>query len=463
MFLFSSHQRLSWLPIAVAYLCAWMSQTGLRAEPKLEQLRSDNGQILVESPDVQLTSAVLATATDTRKRLAPLLGLPPTGTSYFYIRVLSAEPGKEWPQPYLAAMLRGDQLDFSIVLRVPGPRVTEEFARCVTLACLYEKIISNNTSFREGDSLPALPLWLSEGMFQVLLSGENRDWERVVSRAKKNHKAPTLETVLHWNELSSDSIERMWQQAFSYYLVSSLTRSGSPREAFQQWLLTADSDPAKAYTIPPSLMGDEFAWRAQLERSIDRSRDLIFSWEVSADELDKAMNITLPASGKKEEITTTIDALKSYKGHPELVETVKDKITQLTELQARSNIFWQPTLGYYNAALMSLINMRPPPKPAGATPSRGTKDFGNDNIPAKADYTDLITLARQARASNEKQHELLSDYLNWVVVTKAAGEQGSTFASYYELHRKLEDFRPGPKNTLGHNVLKIERAASTER
>ncbi len=438
-----------------------MLQPVALAENKPQQLRSDDGQIIVESPDVQLTAAVLATAADTRKRLTPILGLAPTGTSYFYVRVIPADPNKEWPQPYLAAMLRGDQLDFSIVLRVPGPRVTEEFARCVTLVCLYEKIVSNNTSFHEGDSLPALPLWLSEGTFQVLLSGENRDWERVVSRAKKNHKAPSLETVLRWNELSSDSIERLWQQAFSYYLVSSLTRPGAPREAFQQWLLTTDSSPEKNYTIPPSsLMGDEFAWRAQLQRSIDRSRDLIFSWDVTADELDKAMSITLPASGKKEEINTTIDELKSYKGHPELVETVKTKITELTELQARSNIFWQPTLGYYNAALMSLINMRPPPKPAGSKPSRGTKDFGADAIPAKADYTDLIALARQARASNEKQHELLSDYLNWVVVTKAAGEQGSTFASYYELHRKLEDFRPGPKNALGHNVLKIERAAA---
>lgn len=463
MFARPVHKRLSWLLFAVTLTCALITGSRLNAEQKPAQLHSDNGQIIVESPDVQLTAAVLATATDTRKRLVPLLGIPPTGNSFIYIRVLPAEADKEWPLPHLAAMLRGDQLDFSIVLRVPGPHVTEEFVRCVTSVCLYEKIISNNTTFREGENLPALPLWLSEGTLQILLSGENRDWERVVARAKKNQKAPTLETVLQWSDLSTDSVERLWQQAFSYYLVSSLTRPGAARDTFQEWLMTADSNPAKAYAVPPSMMADEFAWRAQLERSIDRTRDLIYSWDVSADELDKAMSITLPAVGKKEEVTTTIDALNPYKNRPDLAEVVKEKIAQLTELQARSNLFWQPTLTYYNTALMTLINLRPAPKPNNTPSSRGTKDFGLDNVPAKATYTDLIALAKKSRMEMEKQHDLINDYLNWVVVTKAAGEQGSRFASYYELHRKLEDFRPGPKNTLGRNVLRIERASSTTR
>lgn len=472
--------RLPLLLLAVTAAYPMLLPVAATGAPKLEQLRSDNGQIVVESPDIQLSGAVLATATDTRKALAALLGLPPTGNSYLYVRVLPTEPGKDWPLPAFGAILRGNQLDFSIVLHVPGPRAPEEFIRAMTQFCLYEKILSNNDSFHVGQTLPQLPLWLSEGVMQVFLSevdagwskrwlvrpewplvmpdASYRDWARVVTRAKAIHKAPTLQTILGWNDLSDDSVERLWQQAFSYYLVTSLTKPGEPRDAFQKWLITSDST-GDSLRLPASLMADEFAWRSQLERSIDRSRDLIFSWDVSREELDRAMPITIPASGKQDEITTTIDALGPYKKHPSLPAAIQDKVAQLTEIQARSSLLWQPTLSYYNAALLTLVNIRPPTKASPTGTSRGTKDFSADSIPAKADYNDLIALAQQSREAMEKQHTLVADYLNWVVVTKSAQEQGSTFASYYELHRKLDEFRPGG-NTIRQNVLRIESAST---
>lgn len=430
------------------------------AEERLDQLRSEDGQIVVETNDVQLASAVLSATVETRKKLATILGLPATGTNRIFVRALPSAPDKEWQPPYMGALLHKEGLDFSIVLYVPGPRVMEEFVRTLTQVCLYEKILSNNATFRAGDTLPLLPLWLSEGTLQVLLTGDNRDWEKVVSRAKKLHKAPTLETVTQWQELSSDSIERMWQQAFSYYLVASLSRPGTARLAFQQWLVSADTTPGQPFSSLAALMPDEFAWRAQLEHSVDRSRDMIYSWEETADELDRAMSITLYGSGKEKDVTTTIDSLKPYKNHSGLLEAVKGKVSDLTDLQLRSSVLWQPTLSCYSSALMAIGNLKPPPKPPGPVATRGSKSSSPELAPQRAEYAELIALGKSYREQIQKQHELVGDYINWVVVTKSLGEQGSTFASYYELHKKLNDFQPRQKDRIGRTVLKIENASN---
>lgn len=427
---------------------------------KLEETHSQEGQIVVESPDLLLSETALNIAIENRKKLEPLLGLPPVGVNHILIRILPADPKKDWPQPFITALLRNGQLDFSIQLRVPGPNVTEEFIRALTSVCLYEKVLANNQSFQAGKTLPLLPLWLAEGTLQQILSSGDRNWEKVVNRAKKVHKAPSLETVTKWEDLSGDSIERMWQQAFTYYLVASITKPGPSREAFQQWLQKADTEGRAPFDTYPPSMPDEFAWRAQLERSSERTSDLLYTWEETREKLGPALEIILPAKGSEKEVRTTIDSLKPYQKHPGLADVATVKLAVLTELQARSTAPWQPVLNVYRAALMSVANIQTPTPKSEVIPSRGTKTPSIETLQKGATYAELITLARKLTAEVEKQHSLVEDYLNWVVVTKSAGEQGSAFAAYYTLQKKLNDFQPRKTDKMSRNILRIENASS---
>lgn len=449
-------RKKGFLALALLVL-AWGN--GLAETPaQMETMQSEDGQIIVESPDLLLCQTALTMTVDNRKKLEPLLGLPRAGANHITVRILPSEPGKDWPLPFIAAYLRGGQLDFSITLRVPGPNVTEEFLRALTQVCIYEKIVSNNASFQTGKTLPLLPLWLAEGTLQQILSDDDRNWERVVSRAKKIKKAPTLETVLKWEDLSTDSIERLWQQAFTYYLVASITRPGPGRDAFQQWLQNADATESAPFgSLPPS-MPDEFAWRAQLERSTERTRDLLYTWEETEEKLAQSFSITLAASGTEKDVQTTIDSLKRYQKHPGLVSAAQAKLTELTDLQLRSIAVWQPPLTAYRASLMSVAHLKPSVPKSELAPSRGSKVATAEALQQGADYTDLVTLAKKLTDQVVKQHAQVEDYLNWVVVTKSVGEQGSAFASYYALQQKLNAFQPRKTDKMSRNILRIESA-----
>lgn len=442
--------------VLAALLCLAAGGMLARGAGKMERVNDDSGQITVLSPDLLVADSIMQFAADARKKLTPILGLKTPDASHITIQTLPAEKGKPWPLPSIGVVLRGGHLDFSITLRVPGPHATEEFLRVFTEVCLYQKIVSDSHSFHAGDSLPALPLWLSEGTLQILLSEENRDWRLVIDRARKTNKAPTLDAVMAWQDLSSETLERMWQQAFSYCLVSSLTRPGS-REGFQQWLTTADSQKPVPFSSVSALLADEFAWRAQLERTGGGSREILYSWEETANALNKAMPITLLATGSEKEVTTTIDALDPYKTHPGLAAAVNDKLTELTDIDLKASFLWHQPIACYRAALMTIAHITPPPELQKTLPGRGSKNFGKHDIPVKADYADYVSAASEQVALIQKLHEQVNDYLNWVVVTKSAGEQGSAFASYYELQKKLGDFQPRQKDNLSRAILKIEK------
>lgn len=436
---------------------------------KMEQAQNDTGRIVVDSPDLIVANSVLQLTEDTQRALAPVLGLTDKDTSHLTIQALPAEEGKPWPLPLVSAALREDHLDFSLVLRYPGPHLTEEYLRSLTEIFLYQKILaSQSRTFHAGEALPPLPIWLSEGTLQLCLQilitreyagnfSSSRDWDHVVRHALDQHKAPTLDTVMKWSDLSSYTLERLWQQAFSYYLVSSITRPGPPREAFQQWLGKAASQQPTPFASLAPVMSDEFAWRAQLHRSDERSRDIVYSWDETVEELNKALSITIVIPGKNQGITTTIDALKPYKTNLGFIEAVQNKISDLTEIDLRANHFWHPVLGAYRGALMTLANLNPADLPKNLPLTRGSKDFDSQHIALQADYPDYIAYAKRYTEQLLKLHDQVSDYLNWVVVTKSANEQGSQFSSYYELQKKLAEFQPRQKDTITHNVLKIEQ------
>jgi hypothetical protein len=470
------------LPAAVLFLLTAAATASATPSAPLEQVKDESGQFIVSSTDLAVASSIADLSADARKKLVPILGLPTPWKNRIFILILPSEPDKTWPLPVTTAALQGGLLNFTITLRVPGPNATEEFLRSLSQVFLYEKIVLNKTQFKTGTTLPALPFWLQEGTLQLLVTLQNRDWDQqinrrgniptwlssgsnkfaltlesrdwdlVVSRAKQTGKAPTLEKILSWQELPNDPIERLWQQAFTYYLVSSLTRSNDTRDSFQSWLASADTQKPPFASIT-TLLPDEFAWRAQLERATDRSYYVVYTWHQTETQVHKAMYITLLGSDKDKDIDTTIDQIKPYRNHPNFREAVSNKINELTDIELRANFLWRPVVNYYRNALLLLANIKVPPQNKDAQPARATKSFDAPAIPAKADYDDCIAAAKNYEQQLVKRYEEINDYLNWVVVTRSVDEQISALAPYYQVEKNLKDFQPRQKDRVIRDVL----------
>ena len=394
----------------------------------------DYSEVTCTSSDAAACADALQLATDTRERLGPLLELGPKWRFPVHIHIMTPD------DPLLAKINReasavfsqGTGMKIEAVLPSSDPTAHEFIQRQYVTALLWEKFFANTTTFDKDTRLDIAPLWLVEGLREWLNEDPEHNREGIVRRAVQNQSAPALAQVTGWHELSDDRLLGIWQRAFSYYLVDSLTQAGSRRDDFQQWLNSfATANPSTNQLHFPT----ESAWQRELVDATARSRDLVFTWAETSAELSADDTITFAASKDAKVQTCTLDTVATMPKSPLFTEALKERIYVLTQLELRAHPSWHAILENYRAALTALAN--------DAAPDEVNK---------------LLQEAHRERAVEMDYHTKLLDYVNWYEVTRDYGGDSTHFSSYFPTAREMERIQADPAhpNPIRANLLEIE-------
>jgi hypothetical protein len=317
------------------------------------------------------------------------------------------------------------------VLPSSDPDAREFILRQFVTALLWEKFFANTPSFDKHTHLDVVPLWLVEGLREGLNEDPEHNRESIVRRAVQNQATPTLDDVTGWHELSDDRLLGLWQRAFCYYLVESLTEEGPRRNDFQQWLSGfSEPNPSSAQFHFPT----ETDWQRELIDASGRSHDVVYTWDETQSELMADETITFASSKDAPVQTCTLDEVATLPRNKVILEALQERIFVLTELELRAHPSWHSILELYRSALAALVN---------------------DDNPDQA--KSLLQEAHRQRVAETDYHQKLLDYINWFEVTKNYDDT-SHFGSYFITAEEMERVQADPAhpNPIRANLLQIE-------
>jgi hypothetical protein len=393
-----------------------------------------------EYPVVTCTSAdplacveTLQLASDVHDRLDPLLKLGSTWRFPVHIHVLTAEDPltKRINREAAATFAQGTTMKIEAVVPVNDPNAREFIAHQFVTALLYEKFFARQTTFDKNIKLDIVPVWLIEGLRESLDEDPTHVREAIVKRAVEAQTTPSLSDITGWKQMSDDRLLGMWQRAFCFYLVDSITQTGPRLEDFQQWLNGfAGDNPTAEFHFPT-----EADWQRELIDSSKRSRDVFYTWEQTKEELTNDQAITFAASKDAKVQTCTLDDVVSMPKSPALIDALKERSFLLTQLELRSHPSWHDILELYRTALVQLIDNDEP-------------DVARRML-EEAHAKSVVEIAN---------HQKLLDYMNWFEVTKDNADNTTHFGTYFQTAKSMEKAEADPThpNPIRANLLQIE-------
>jgi hypothetical protein len=441
---------------------------------------SDSKQYRATSHDDLLNSVILDLALETRQRLGSFFNLERKWKFPVHVIVRPGPADAPPRAPDLVVNLRQKKLAFEIRLTTPPSIVTEELLRVLITTCAYEKALQNRENFQENQTLPVLPLWVTEGALQWLQNTHQEDWDLVLRRADSLNSAPSLTTVATWDELSADPIQRAWQQAFCYRLFQLATQGTKTSETFGAWLQQLDGDaPARRSAVPSSVPTHD-PWSPNRRLPSAAVHEMIWSWDQTASRLSSLLSFSLRDPQDQTVILTTIDKLRSVQKHPNFNATVNAKRLEFIQLELIAAPEWRPVLMTYRAALEKLfVTPAASPPPAQAAPSssaaKGTKSAApteNPKAPSNAKvarpastqektdidgYETLIHAAQQETLQLQERHTKVTDYLNWFEITYPVKEVESPLTKYFIRQRLVEVEDRRALDPIKQEILRIEK------
>ena len=394
-------------------------------------------QVTCTTSSTVVCADVLQMAADIRDQLGPLLNLGRAWRFPVHIHIVTPDDplaGKV-QQEGVSVLAVNNTMEITAVLPSSDPEAREFIQRQFVTALLWEKFFAPNQSFDSHTRLNVVPLWLIEGLREWLNEDSGHDRESIVKRAVNTHRAPSLTEVTSWRELSDNRLMGLWQRAFCYYLVNSFLRKGPQRNDFQQWLAAvASPNPTSANLHFPT----ETAWQHELVDAIQRSRDIVYTWDDTVAQLAATEIISIPPDkdqGTSETRICTLDTVSTFPHNDKLLPVLQQKIFDLTNLELRAQVSWRPIIALYRFGLTALIQ---PKKPDQAKK--------------------LIEQARQQRAAEMANHQKLLDYINWFEVTKDYTGATTRFRTYFSTAREMErvEADPGHPNPIRANLLQVE-------
>jgi hypothetical protein len=394
----------------------------------------DYPQVTCTSADALACADTVQLAADTRDQLATLLNLGPTWRFPVHIHIMTPDDPltAKINREAAAVFSQGAGMRIEAVLPSSDPNAREFIQRQFVTAILWEKFFANTTAFDKHTHLDVAPLWLIEGLREWLNDDPGHDREGIVKRAVQNQSAPTLAEVTGWHELSDDRLLGLWQRAFCYYLVDSLTREGPRRNDFQQWLAGfSGPNPSPAQLHFPT----ESDWQNELVNASERSHDIVYSWAETLSELTVAETITFAASKKAKVQTCTLDTVAMLPRDPAMLEALQERVFLLTQLELRAHPSWHSILELYRSALMALVAEKNPDQVKG-----------------------LLEEAHHRQVDETAYHQKLLDYINWFEVTKDCDDTTSPFETYFTTAKEMErvEADPAHPNPIRANLLQIE-------
>lgn len=397
-------------------------------QPQWGKDQSLSGQIVVESQDRSAHTPILNLITHIRNELAPILALPEIWRDRLLFRIEGAVLYEKF-DPDLVTYLPANPFRVSLWLRPKAydfqltatswPQPPEELIRQCVSIFIYEKALSRYIELKPDDYLPAIPLWLSEGLTQALFVKKHDTWTAIARRSKSIGRSPTLHQILSWKQLSTDTLHRSWQQAHSYHLVHWLTRDTMARAEFQRQILQLF--PRMNRREGPLLWPDpdklEPLWQDYL-KNLRRPKTLILTWEESAARLTRLQTIILKNTDPDPPTIITLDRLHEALSHPQAQSAIAEKIRELIDLELIAQFAWRPVIASFRIAMENLQH----PKP---------------NIQA---YQEHLAQAKAWALHMQEYRTGLDDYLNWFEITHLDTAPERNFATYFTLMEQLQSF-----------------------
>jgi hypothetical protein len=391
-------------------------------------------EVTCTTSDTLACADTLEMAADARLQLAPLLKLGPNWRFPVHIRVMA--PG----DPVLAKINReaaaifadGNGMHIEAVVPSTDPDARLFIQRQFVTAMLWEKFFANTQTFDGHTTLTIVPTWLVEGLSQWLNDDPEHNRESIVRKAVEEQRAPTLIEIASWSQISKDRLMGLWQGSFCYYLVDSLIAPGPKRDDFQQWLTTlAGPNPSSAQRLFPTEMG----WQRELVEATQRSRDIVYSWDETQNELTKLEVVTLPVKKASDPKFCTLDTVLSVPYDDKMAAILQQKLIDLTELELRAHPSWHPILEFYRSGLSTLIHLKNP-----------------------GEAQKLISQAHNLRAAEVANRQKLVDYVNWFEVTRDYPGTPSRFSTYFATAQQLEQLQADPAhpNLIRAHLLSLE-------
>jgi hypothetical protein len=393
----------------------------------------DFPQVTCTSADALAVADTLQLASDTRDRLAPLLQLGPAWRFPVHFHILTPDDPltAKINREAFAFFAQGATMKIEAVLPSSDPNAREFIQRQYVTALLWEKFFANTTAFDKQTRLDVVPVWLIEGLREWLNEDPEHSRESIVKRAVQSQTAPTLAEVTGWRELSDDRLLGLWQRAFCYYLVDSITQAGPRRDDFQQWL--------GGFSGPGAATGQlhfptESAWQRELAAAAGRSSDVVYSWDETLTELTAAQTLTF-ASAKNAPVQTCSIYEVTARPHTMMMyEALEERIYLLTELELRAHPSWNPIIELERSALTALVK--------------------ENHVDAAQK---LLQQAHAAFDAEVQNHQKLLDYINWFEVTRNTGDT-THFGDYFTTAKEMErvEADPAHPNRIRASLLQIE-------
>jgi hypothetical protein len=399
--------------------------------------RDESGQFEVIGWDVLMNATFTTGAESARKLAAAVVGLPRKWKTRIHLRLDDGDRDRPPPQyPMTRAIRNGPALDFEVRFNPHHPQIREELLRTLMVLFLYERVLEGNPDWVEKHEMPLLPFWLTEGLHQLVFDAGDRQWEKVVGRAVAQKRAPSLADIQDWHGLREETLQRLWQQAFAYYLVSSVTEPGPARERFHSWLTSSQTHDNNPLLNLSPLMPTEIEWRSRLSHAAERSRNLVYSWDETSRLFADSQTLLLRDPDSGEELLARLNQLASHRHRPGLAQAVADKIEELINLELRAHFLWRPIIAHYRLGLANLHNGKAKPE---------------------VTYESRIAEADAEIQALNQAHSLLTDYLNWFAVTQPLASPGSAFSDYHLLRQRLDHFDPRQVDPLRTTAITIEK------
>jgi len=427
--------------LTLPVILAWLALGRLGADPAQEPAPTVSTAASEAYPPVScsgtnagIVAEVVQMAEDARDRLGPILQLGPTWRFPVHVRVvLPDDPLVNTAlQEAVEVTASGNTMSVDVVVPAGDPDAHNFIERQFVTEMVWEKYFAKVQAFDTHTRLDTIPLWLTEGLREWLDDDPEHNREGIVRRAVQGGRAPTLDEVTSWTTLSDDKLLGLWQRAFCFYLVDSLTKQGAKRDDFQRWLGTISGpDTQTAVYLFPT----EAGWQRQLAEATARGRDIVYSWDETAAELAAAEAIELPAKKDSEARICTLDTVENFPRDDAMKKAVQEKITALTALELRAHPSWTPILALYRFGLTALLG---------------------DKSPEHA--IALLHEARARRVAEMANHQALVDYANWFDVTHDYRAGTTHFRSYFSTAQQLErgETDPNHPNPIRDNLLQVE-------
>jgi len=238
--------------------------------------------------------------------------------------------------------------------------------------------------------------------------------------------------VTGWHDLSDDRLLGIWQRAFCYYLVDSLTQPGPKRDDFQQWLAGISGPNASAAQLH---FPTETDWQRELGNASARGHDVVYTWAETLGQINDAESISYVSPKDGNVQTCALDAVATLPRSKMVLEALDEKVYFLTELELRAHPSWNPILELYRNALTAVVK---------------------NNNPEEAQK--LLQEAQQMRQAEVENHQKLLDYINWFEVTKDYSDNTTHFGNYFSTAKEMEQVQADPAhpNRIRASLLQIE-------